>query len=103
MDFRRRLHERVLTMDDQADTPSLYSHSVFSPDAPHYRSPISNSGISTLNDLAVSMLDMDEDQRSSFHSAMYDSTNHSLDDDDDYGDNDAEEDPRMSYLGPKMR
>ncbi|KAK1228614.1 hypothetical protein PQX77_008208 [Marasmius sp. AFHP31] len=90
-------------MDDQADTPSLYSHSVFSPDSSHYRSPISNSGISTLNDLAVSMLDMDEDQRSSFHSAMYDSVNSSMDNEDDYGGHDEEEDPRMSYLGPKMR
>ncbi|KAF9270081.1 hypothetical protein L218DRAFT_952272 [Marasmius fiardii PR-910] len=88
---------------DTADTPSLYSHSVFSPETPHYHPPLPNSGFSTLNDLAVSMLDMDDDRRSSFHSDVYKSANTSLDQVSDFEDDANVEDPRMSYLGPKMR
>ncbi|KAG7099066.1 hypothetical protein E1B28_000941 [Marasmius oreades] len=88
---------------DSADTPSLYSHSVFSPQTVHLHSPLPSSGFGTLNDLAVSMLDMDDDRRSSFHSGVYEPANTSLDQESDPEDDPDVEDSRMSYLGPKMR
>ncbi|KAK7059085.1 hypothetical protein VNI00_001709 [Paramarasmius palmivorus] len=59
--------------------------------------------MSTINDLAVSMLDMDDDSRSS---QIYDSVHGRITPDDEFYEDDDEDDqsiPRMSYLGPKMR
>ncbi|KAF5374824.1 hypothetical protein D9758_000407 [Tetrapyrgos nigripes] len=112
---RADLHSRV--SDDYPDTPSLYSHA-FSPRS-HVRadlddvssfhgSPPSFHGSSysrpgdPLNDLAVSMLDMDEDPRASYASTSYD-------EDDDRNTIETIQEgvesttSRISYLGPKMR
>ncbi|ESK97954.1 hypothetical protein Moror_892 [Moniliophthora roreri MCA 2997] len=91
---------------DSSDTPSLYSRSAFSPQSSHFCSPSISSSLpvmSTINDLAVSMLDMDDDPRSS---SIYDSVHDHDTSEDDYDENGVEDDqsvPRMSYLGPKMR
>ncbi|THV07651.1 hypothetical protein K435DRAFT_833501 [Dendrothele bispora CBS 962.96] len=113
---RADLHSRI--GDDGPDTPSLYSHA-FSPrpnarldldDASSFHgSPASIRTYSNsrpdrnrLNDLAVSMLDMDEDRRSSYASTTYDEDDrHSSPETVQEGLDDTM--PRMSYLGPKMR
>ncbi|KAH7870746.1 uncharacterized protein C8R40DRAFT_624262 [Lentinula edodes] len=112
---RADLHSRVPSLSEFSDTPSLYSHAYFSPQPPHFNSNVDElssnfaspirSDRDRFNDLAVSMLDMDDEPRSSYSSNEYD--------DMDGGDQSTveqhqeEEDelamPRLSLLGPKMR
>lgn len=112
---RADLHSRIPSLSEFSDTPSLYSHAYFSPQPPHFNSHVDElssnfaspirSDRDRFNDLAVSMLDMDDEPRSSYSSNEYD--------DMDGGDQSTveqhqeEEDelamPRLSLLGPKMR
>jgi len=113
---RADLHNSI--DDDIPDTPSLYSHA-FSPRS-HIRSDLddvssfhgspasfrtssnSRQDRNRLNDLAVSMLDMDEDRRSSYASTAYDENDRHGTPETIQEDVDGSM-PRMSYLGPKMR
>lgn len=95
-----------------SDTPSVYSRAFFSPmhnapvspfiDSRHTSPSTSMSGrqsnFDRLNDPAVSMLDLDEDQRSSIASSAYYGDAHQSARNEDY-----ESLPQMSLLGPKMR
>lgn len=105
---RADVHGRYSSISEYSDTPSVYSHAFFSPrpsDAadddrpsrmsPSHRSP--NGG--RLNDTTTSMLDLDDDPRSSFAASdTYDDDHTAYEDGDD-----NEPDTRISYLGPKMR
>ncbi|KAK0208144.1 hypothetical protein DFS33DRAFT_416228 [Desarmillaria ectypa] len=112
---RADLHSRVPSLSEFSDTPSIYSHPFFSPQPADreadtsslvsqplfHSSPRSGRERNRLNELAVSMLDLDEDPRSSFaSSSVYndEDQNHY-----DEIDEDDEPMPRMSLLGPKMR
>ncbi|KAG7450656.1 uncharacterized protein BT62DRAFT_527885 [Guyanagaster necrorhizus] len=112
---RADLHSRVPSLSEFSDTPSIYSHPFFSPQPPHREadtsslasqslsrsSPRSGRERNRLNELAVSMLDLDEDPRSSFASSSV----YNDEDQNDYNENDEDDEPmpRMSLLGPKMR
>ncbi|TFK56968.1 hypothetical protein OE88DRAFT_1640773 [Heliocybe sulcata] len=111
---RADLHNRFPSYADSYDSPSIYSHPVFSPrpgrsaDQPQSsnyasstlepRSPMSDR--ERLNDPSASTLDLEDDPRYSYASQDYSdddhSSEHTIDDDDDDG-------ARMSVLGPKMR
>lgn len=124
--LRRLLDQRSTRADIQArfsssvsefpDTPSVYSHAYFSPRptdnaSRSVKSPIPSRSLSNsrpernrLNDLAVSMLDLDDDDPDP--RASYASSDAYGDDDRDDLHDDGEDDqpmPRMSLLGPKMR
>ena len=110
--------QRVSSFSDYEDTPSVYSRAFLTPRLsddhrdgriPSPSPPASRSSSmprrierNRINELAVSMLDLDEseDNRTSFASA-------STYEDDMRDDSDNELDgspmPRMSLLGPKMR
>lgn len=109
---------RFSSLSDFPDTPSVYSPALFSPrnvensepdsKSHNYGTPVHpnstprmRSNRDRFNDPAASMLDLDDDTRSSIaFSDAYDDEEVSqepLDDDDN------EPDPRMSLLGPKMR
>ncbi|KAJ3844305.1 hypothetical protein F5878DRAFT_526023 [Lentinula raphanica] len=113
---RADLHSRVPSLSDCSDTPSLYSHAYFSPQPAHFNSSLDemSSNLASpirserdrFNDLAVSMLDMDDEPRSSYSSNEYDDLDggdqstieqHQEEDEDELAM------PRMSMLGPKMR
>ncbi|KAJ3987729.1 hypothetical protein F5890DRAFT_718550 [Lentinula detonsa] len=112
---RADLHSRVPSLSEFSDTPSLYSHAYFSPQPAHFNgsldemssnfaSPI-RSDRDRFNDLAVSMLDMDDEPRSSYSSNEYDD----IDADQSTIEQHQEEDdaeaasPHMDMFGPKMR
>ncbi|KAF9022460.1 hypothetical protein BDZ89DRAFT_1115480 [Hymenopellis radicata] len=112
---RADLHSRVPSMSEcSVDTPSMYSHAFFSPRPGDKEDDDDRSFMSTssrprrvernrINELAVSMLDLDDDPRSSMASS---STFDDYEEQGEYGDHDDEDDesmPRMSLLGPKMR
>lgn len=106
----------VRSISEISDSPSLYSHSYFSPQPAHlnshieemssnFASPI-HSDRDRLNDLAVSMLDMDDEPRSSYSSNDYDEQDFDEGDQstiEQPRDDEDSEPPRMSLLGPKMR
>ncbi|PPQ67066.1 hypothetical protein CVT25_005667 [Psilocybe cyanescens] len=113
---RADIQGRFSTISEYTDTPSVYSRANFSPrvpdEGPHdlYRtdydgtSPISpcvpRSNDAHIHDQPTSMLDLDEDSRSSF------APSESNDDEPlpyDGGGDEIETATRMSYLGPKMR
>ncbi len=112
---RADLHSRVPSLSEFSDTPSIYSHPFFSPqpaDRDVDTSSLASQSLSRssprpgrernrLNELAVSMLDLDEDPRSSFASSSV----YNDEEQDDYDENDEDDEPmpRMSLLGPKMR
>jgi hypothetical protein len=109
------LPSRFIANSQVSDAPSEYSHTFSLPRPAHsgpvslsinsrYTSPTTSmhggrrTNFDRLNDPAVSMLDLDEDQRSSIASSSYygDVQQPVIDVDDDHM-------PRMSLLGPKMR
>ena len=105
---RADVHGRYPSISEYSDTPSVYSQAFSSPrpssaaDDDH-PSPISPShplpNGSRLNDPTTSMLDLDDDPRSSFAASdTYDDDHTAYEDGDD-----NEPDTRISYLGPKMR
>ncbi|KAJ3713556.1 hypothetical protein C8R42DRAFT_751635 [Lentinula raphanica] len=113
---RADLHSRVPSLSDCSDTPSLYSHAYFSPQPAHFNSSLDemSSNLASpirserdrFNDLAVSMLDMDDEPRSSYSSNEYDDLDggdqstieqHQEEDEDELAM------PRVSMLGLKMR
>ncbi|PBK77421.1 hypothetical protein ARMSODRAFT_1079439 [Armillaria solidipes] len=112
---RADLHSRVPSLSEFSDTPSIYSHPFFSPqpaDREVDTSSLASQSLSRssprpgrernrLNELAVSMLDLDEDPRSSFASSSV----YNDEEQNDYDENDEDDEPmpRMSLLGPKMR
>lgn len=112
---RADLHSRVPSLSEFSDTPSIYSHPFFSPqpaDRDVDTSSLASQSLSRssprpgrernrINELAVSMLDLDEDPRSSFASSSV----YNDEEQDDYDENDEDDEPmpRMSLLGPKMR
>ncbi|KAF9455052.1 hypothetical protein P691DRAFT_754169 [Macrolepiota fuliginosa MF-IS2] len=107
---------RYSTISEFSDTPSVYSRAFFSPrpgdklqpdspenDFPYNPPTFQQRPRRLLDDPSSSMLDLDEDSRSSMtvSEAYYD-----RDDEDSRSLEDDEGDeplPRMSYLGPKMR
>lgn len=117
-------HTRFPSLSEFSDTPSVYSHPFFSPrptmdkaeadgnahpyglEVPYSRStcasPMSNR--QRLNDPNASMLDLDDDSRSSIRSvATYDDDQRTINSMEYESDSDDEPQPRMSLLGPKMR
>ncbi|EPQ60540.1 hypothetical protein GLOTRDRAFT_52805 [Gloeophyllum trabeum ATCC 11539] len=107
---RAGLPNRFPSYAESFDSPSIYSHPVFSPrpgrsaEQSHYapsaiepRSPMSDR--ERLNDPGASTLDLEDDPRYSYASQDYSdddhSSQHTIDDDED--------DSRMSVLGPKMK
>lgn len=109
---RADVHSRVPSLSEFSDTPSLYSHAYFSPQPAHFPKDMSSNFASPVrsdrdrfNDLAVSMLEMDDEPRSSCSSNDYDDIDEG---DQSTAEHAPEEDdelamPRMSLLGPKMR
>jgi hypothetical protein len=99
---------RYPSVSEYSDTPSVYSHAPFSPRpsdaaAADCSSPISPShrppDSSRFHDPTISVLDLDDDARSSFAaSGTYDDDHTAYEDGDD-----NEPSTRISYLGPKMR
>ena len=96
-------------MSESSDTPSVYSHSYFSPrpseiSKTHISYPYStavsctkDTGYNSHNDLDL----ISEETRISY--ALEDYSRKNDISDEDAGDGDAETIARMSYLGPKMR
>ncbi|KIM47882.1 hypothetical protein M413DRAFT_15965 [Hebeloma cylindrosporum] len=105
---RADVHGRYPSISEYSDTPSVYSRAFFSPRPSNgadddHPSPISPShrslNGSRLNDPTASMLDLDDDSRSSFAASdTYDDDHTAYEDGDD-----NEPRTRISYLGPKMR
>ncbi|KAL1719576.1 hypothetical protein EV715DRAFT_199109 [Schizophyllum commune] len=104
--MRADLHRdgRWDSVSEFSDSPSIYSRAVFSPNAndqgvssPALQTPRTHR--ERFDDPSASMLDLDDDPRSSLDSSVtYD------DDDKTVSEHDSDEPiPRMSYLGPKMR
>lgn len=103
---RADIRGRFSAISEYTDTPSVYSRSFFSPklsgngehqndqDHPSPTSAIQHH----LNDYTPSMLDLDDDPRSSFASSEKFNI-----DDNSYEDGDDRSTARMSYLGPTMR
>ncbi|PPQ62971.1 hypothetical protein CVT24_006077 [Panaeolus cyanescens] len=104
---------RLSTLSEYSDTPSVYSRPYFSPksydksDSYPYHSdygfnspiPHSDNRRGPIHNVSSSMLNLDDDPRSSFApSESYDDEQSTLEDGE-------EQEPiaRMSYLGPKMR
>ncbi|KAF8167769.1 hypothetical protein B0H34DRAFT_29266 [Crassisporium funariophilum] len=109
---RADVQGRFSAISEYSDTPSVYSRAFFSPkpsdNGDHqnyqsdyeYSSPTAHSHRSDrdrLNDHTSSVLDLDDDPRSSFASESF------HDDPATYEDEENEPTARMSYLGPKMR
>lgn len=105
-------------MSEFSDTPSLYSHAYFSPQQPaHFNDHIeeemssnfaspTRSDHNMLKDLAVSMLDMDDEPRSSYSSNDYNDNDADDGDQSTVGQETVEDDdtePVPSMFGPKMR
>jgi hypothetical protein len=98
---------RYSTYTDADDTPSVYSHSYFSPrsaDDDLSSPPFHLRPRRLLDDPSSSVLDFDEDRSSMALDEAYD-PHHAILDDKRFPDDDSDDDslPRMSYLGPKMR
>lgn len=115
---RAAVHGRFPSLSECSDSPSIYSRGFFSPRSTdrhdidtqsldvRFRSPPTSafdgrSHHDRMNDPAASMLDLDDDPRSSYApSDAYDDR----DEEEQLEDEDDEESlPRMSLLGPKMR
>ncbi|KAF8898882.1 hypothetical protein BD779DRAFT_1666643 [Infundibulicybe gibba] len=109
---RAHLHSRFPSVSDISDSPSVYSRAFLSPrpmdrsdscqsDYHHIPplSPADRTHKDRLNDPTASMLDLDDDSRSSFDS----SEAYEEEDQVHFDDDDDEPMPRMSILGPKMR
>lgn len=106
---RADIQGRFSTISDYTDTPSVYSRTNFSPQVLDqgvqdlYRSDcddvapispyVSRSNDAQYHAQPTSMLDLDEDNRSSFARS----------EGNDGGEGEIETETRMSYLGPKMR
>ncbi|KAL1748555.1 hypothetical protein HDZ31DRAFT_60290 [Schizophyllum fasciatum] len=92
------------SVSEFSDSPSIYSRAVFSPNAndqgvssPPLHTPRTHR--ERFDDPSASMLDLDDDPRSSLASSVSYG-----DDDKTVSEHDSDEPvPRMSYLGPKMR
>ena len=102
---RADVHGRYPSISEYSDSPSVYSPAFFSPrpsnpaddDQPSPSRRPSNG--SRLHDPNTSMLDLDDDPRSSFAaSETYDDDHTAYEDGED-----DEPGTRISYLGPKMR
>ncbi|KAJ4485983.1 hypothetical protein J3R30DRAFT_1434413 [Lentinula aciculospora] len=110
---RADLHSRVPSLSELSDTPSLYSHAYFSPSPAQFNSNLDEmssnfaspipSHRDRFNDLAVSMLDMDDEPRSSYSSNEFDDIDGGDQSTVEQEDDDELAIPRMSLLGPKMR
>jgi hypothetical protein len=102
---RADVHGRLsAAVSDFSDTTSVYSHSYFSPRLSDigesrvghaYSSPVSDERDET----QTSILDLTDDQRTSYVSQDYENTNATSEEVTD----ESEIIARMSYLGPKMR
>ncbi|KAF7310792.1 hypothetical protein HMN09_00622200 [Mycena chlorophos] len=92
--LRELLRSRASVNTSVEDTPSIYSMHTFSPRAEdvHSLRSFRPSSPPLMNQLASSLLDNDDDPPHT-----------SVDSDDDAGDTVEDHDPRMSFLGPKMR
>ncbi|KIK70853.1 hypothetical protein GYMLUDRAFT_66068 [Collybiopsis luxurians FD-317 M1] len=104
---RAHLHDRVPSISELSDTPSLYSHAYLSPQPNSHLQDMSSNFASPnrdrLNDLAVSMLDMEDEPSSSndYDQEDYDDGDRSTIEQDSKDDELGLS--RMSLLGPKMR
>jgi hypothetical protein len=106
---RADVHSRLsAAVSDFSDSPSVYSHSYFSPRPPElgdsrvgyaYSSSISNVGTERYEP-HTSILDLTDDRRSSYGSQDYDNTDSESEEE---MPDESETIARMSYLGPKMR
>ncbi len=105
---------RISTISEYSDTPSVYSHSYFSPRPSesgdrhigytHATPDIpGKSGGNERYEPNGSVLDLCNDRRTSHASHIHDSGNVDVKDEEADGEREGEIAPRMSYLGPKMR
>ena len=106
---RADVHGRYPSVSEFSDTPSMYSRGHFSPttsdSSSHYGAHVLSSRLPLASphsrgnqqyDPQASMLDLEDDRRTSYASSgVYDHDN--------VEDDDRESVDRMSYLGPKMR
>ncbi|KIY66177.1 hypothetical protein CYLTODRAFT_491699 [Cylindrobasidium torrendii FP15055 ss-10] len=113
---RADLHSRMPSFSEYSDTdtPSMYSKAFFSPrpseDTASFSSPTTYRDRNRMNELAVSMLDLEgDDDEADPRASFLSSSTYAEDILGDYAmsdDEQAEEPspiPRMSMLGPKMR